>query len=217
MTEKVKLNDIVLDFSIYPRSEVSAANVKLIREAVETGATIPPIVLWRERMCPTDGFHRVRAARELEWETIDAELVDYADETEAFLDAIQRNRSHGLPLQRYDLQRAIARLQSAGYERDRIAEIVRIPVGSIEKIVTNFGETPSGGVVPIKRGLEHLRGTTLSKKAEAINDSYAGFPASFYAKQVRMFLESSPPISAELEAEMSLLIDVWLKAEKKSA
>ena len=205
----VPLSEIILDYDIYPRTEVSASHVRGLREAVATGVTLPPIIVDRASKRIVDGFHRYKERQSVEADMIDVEFRDYPDEAAIFEASIDFNRGHGLPLQRYDLQRGIIKLEKLGFSRDRISEIVRMPVGEIEKIKGAFATTRSGDPIPIKRGLEHLRQTTLSKKAEAVNEGYAGFPAAFYAKQVRMFLTTNPPIKDDLIREMEALIDLW--------
>jgi len=207
--DTVPLNELVLDFDIYPRTEISASNVKLLREAKASGVVLPAIIVDRASKRIVDGFHRFRAAQSDAEETIDVEWRDYPDEATLYEDAIVLNRGHGLPLQRYDLQRAIARLEKLGYERDRIAAIVLIPIESIERITSGFGKTRSGDAIPIKRGLDHLRGTTLTKKNEKANEGYAGFPAAFYVRQVRLFLDTHPPITADFAEEMNKLFAAW--------
>ena len=95
---KVQLADIHFDYSIYPRKAISQNHVNSLVAAMEVGISVPPVVLWRDGLRPTDGFHRITATQKLGLEEIEAELVDYASAEEALADSVRRNADHGLRL-----------------------------------------------------------------------------------------------------------------------
>ena len=138
---KVQLADIHFDYSIYPRKAISQNHVNSLVAAMEVGISVPPVVLWRDGLRPTDGFHRITATQKLGLEEIEAELVDYASAEEALADSVRRNADHGLRLTQFDLRTVIARLSEAGYDRERVSEIARIPIEGIEKIIADCAKT----------------------------------------------------------------------------
>jgi ParB-like chromosome segregation protein Spo0J len=75
----------------------------------ETADVLPPILVHRPTMRVIDGMHRVLAARQRGRETIRAEFFDGSAE-DAFIQAVQANVRHGLPLILADRKLAAARI-----------------------------------------------------------------------------------------------------------
>jgi ParB-like chromosome segregation protein Spo0J len=75
----------------------------------ETANVLPPILVHRPTMRVIDGMHRLLAARRRGRETIDAEFFDGSVE-DAFIQAVQANTRHGLPLILTDRKLAAARI-----------------------------------------------------------------------------------------------------------
>src|SRR3990172_8850015 len=57
----VACSDLVLDFTIYPRSSVDATTVSQYVLALQAGEQFPPIIVDRKTKRVVDGFHRVKA------------------------------------------------------------------------------------------------------------------------------------------------------------
>ncbi len=80
-------------------------------EDMAAGATFPPVEVYYDGSIYwlADGYHRVAAARKIERETIDAEVLD-GDARQAILHGIGSNASHGLRRTQADKRRAVERL-----------------------------------------------------------------------------------------------------------
>jgi len=95
-----KVSDCLLNYNIYPRKKLNDFNVRRLCEALDAGAVFPPIILDRKSSMVVDGFHRIEAVRQrggMDAE-IEAELHDYDNLQEIFLDSVRFNAKHGKPL-----------------------------------------------------------------------------------------------------------------------
>jgi transposase-like protein len=68
-----------------------------VRVLAELRGSWPPILVWGSDNLVVDGLHRVAAARRLGWRTVMATRFLGSAE-EAYIEAIRRNVTHGLPL-----------------------------------------------------------------------------------------------------------------------
>ena len=170
---KVKIARLVEDLAIYPRHSVDGAHVSALEEAIRSGAHIPPVVVDDRTMRIVDGFHRCRALRRIygDGAEIDAELVKYKTEKDVLADAIKRNTSHGLKLQRVDQTRCILMLRGVGATDEEIQRSLSVTQGRFKTLTLNVAKIECDGSsksIAIKRCISHKRGNTLTaKQAEA--------------------------------------------------
>jgi hypothetical protein len=80
-----------------------------IRRLAESEAELPPILVQQGSMRVIDGMHRLRAAILNGHSTIEVEFFDGSNE-EAFIRAVERNVTHGLPLTLADRKAAATRI-----------------------------------------------------------------------------------------------------------
>jgi hypothetical protein len=120
-------------------------HVELLMECVDTW---PPIVVWGEDQVVVDGCHRVEAARRLGRQSV-VGLRFLGSPEEAFLEAIRRNVSHGLPLSVADRRRAARRvlMRNPDWSDRRIASLC----GLSDKTVGRIRRVGSLGIVPVDR------------------------------------------------------------------
>lgn len=104
----VRITDLALGLS--PRLE--GEHERHARLLAETDATLPPILVHHATMRVIDGMHRVCAARMKGQETIRAQFYE-GSENAAFVLAVQRNITHGLPLSMADRKAAASRIVSS--------------------------------------------------------------------------------------------------------
>lgn len=211
MTAKtVDISAVVLDATLYPRTQVNMTRVEQLVDAVRAGAELPPIVCTPD-LRVLDGWHRYEAWKRLGMMEVPVAIRKVASEAEAFAVAVELNVTHGLPLQRYDQRRIVLRMRELGFEPHQISELVRVPGPRLEEIIREAGRAPDGRLVPVKRGLEHLAGKKLTGKELEVNRRYQGFRAEFYARQLLYYLATRPPISPQL-AELLLELRSQLEA-----
>jgi len=112
-------------------------------------AAFPPVVVYHDGTgyWLGDGFHRVEAARKLEHETIDAEVLE-GDARQAILHGIGSNASHGLRRTQADKRRAVERLlrddEWSKWTNRKIAKVARVD----HKTVGTYRRELLGGEFP---------------------------------------------------------------------
>lgn len=206
--KEVDLSKLVLDYQIYPRTQVSDEHVVRLMEAMMAGASIPPIVADAKSMRVVDGFHRYEAARRLGLDKIQVELKVYPNEASIYADAGKRNANHGRPFTPQDCRRFILRAEELGLSREMIAEILQVTRERVEKWAIQRAEY-AGRPVPIKRGLEVLAGKKLTPKQKKLNENWGGMNALFYANQLILYLESGIEITERLAEALDRLVELW--------
>ena len=131
------------------RVEMKPDVVREYADEMAAGALFPAVVVYYDGTdyWLGDGFHRVAAARKLERETIEAEVLD-GGERDAILHGIGSNASHGLRRTQADKRRAVERLlrdeEWSKWSNRKIAEAARVD----HKTVANVRRDLLGGEFP---------------------------------------------------------------------
>lgn len=142
--QTVRYSDLHMDMNLYPRGEVDIERVENLRNVLETGTALPPIII-DQRNRIVDGFHRARAHQ---WagpefgSAIPCEVHTYKDDAEFFLDAIRRNADHGLPLSKTDQQHCLSLAERHGVSVAQLATVLSVRV----ERVTGLAQTKSATV-----------------------------------------------------------------------
>ncbi|WP_152945772.1 helix-turn-helix domain-containing protein [Desulfofundulus thermobenzoicus] len=129
MKLQVDINQIIVDEAIYPRSAVDPETVERYREALESGAKLPPLVLMPDNRL-IDGRHRLEAYRLLGAEAVEAEIEEPADPD---VRAVEKNLRHGRPLSKAELKEAARRW----YGKRPVTEIAGL-LGVTRQTVQNW-------------------------------------------------------------------------------
>jgi hypothetical protein len=215
---KLNLHDIVLDWSIYPRTSLNEMNIDRLAAALQTGAKLPAVTVDATSKRLVDGWHRYEAHKREGADAINATLKTYASEADLFADAVRLNIEHGQPLDPYSIKNAIIRLEKYGYQHDQIGEVVRLPVSRIEKIERGFAASESGEPLALKGGLSHMRGSTLTPEQQEVNRRYGGPKATFHLKQLSLMLETDMhPRTKKFAVEMDRLVGLWAAIRNQDA
>nr|WP_030318148.1 ParB/RepB/Spo0J family partition protein [Streptomyces flavochromogenes] len=151
-----------LDIAHSPRR--AGLDVGHVRLLAESGTAPPPIIVQRDTLRVIDGVHRVKAARQLGHDTIEARLFDGTDE-DAFVLAVELNSSHGLPLSLGDRTAAATRI------------LMTHPAWSDRRVARTTGLSPSTVGNLRKRAtvqIEHLDSRTGSDGRERPVNSASG-------------------------------------------
>ncbi|MFD3744036.1 hypothetical protein [Nocardia sp. NPDC058633] len=114
---------------------VHGVDIRHVRELVEVGAGLPPIIVNRETMEVVDGAHRIMAARQRGESEIDVSFFR-GSETDAFVLAVHVNAEQGLPLSREDRLSATRRILDihAMWSDRMIAELVGLSTKTVALI-----------------------------------------------------------------------------------
>lgn len=190
-TERVA--SLILEESIYPRSNVSAQRVQRLSESLRAGAKFPPLVAWKDKRWLIDGVHRHHtylrvlgdeAEAEVEWRT-------YSDEAAAFRDAALLNAVHGEPLSSYDLAHCLDVARRLHIPDDDLPTVLSLTVAKVQQMRgERFATGPTGEQVLLKRSSRHLAGHALTPKQLAGNAQASGMKVMFHINQVINALEN---------------------------
>jgi hypothetical protein len=109
---EIALDDIAEDDGAQMRvAGIDPAIVTEYAEAFEAGAVFPPVILFHDGggYFPTDGFHRIAAARKIGRSTIASE-VRQGTRRDAIMFAVGANANHGLRRTQADRRKAVETL-----------------------------------------------------------------------------------------------------------
>jgi len=192
--ETVALAELVEDMDIYPRHAVDTAHVASLVAAIETGATLPPIVADRQSKRITDGWHRGRAYKRAigPEAVVDVLFVDYADIEAMKLDAVARNTTHGRRLDVMDQTRCVIMLRASGFSESEISLALHIPEKKVEKLSIRVASGPKNADsnvpgtqnIALKRSVAHLSGKKLTKSQVEAHKSLPGSSFLLIAQQL---------------------------------
>lgn len=213
---KMEIQQLVLDYDIYPRTRVNDYYVARLIAAFKAGAKFPPIIIEAESKRIIDGFHRYHVYLDQEIKKVEVTPKTYATEADLFADSVRLNIGHGEPLDSYSVKRAVLRLEEYGYAKEQISEVVRLPVANIEKIERGFAFNEKDQPIALKGGLKHLAQTTLSTEKEEVNRHYSGQKATFHLNQLCELLQHDMwPRSEGFASAMNNLVSLWERIQKE--
>ena len=137
---EIPLSQVEVIQGLLPRiyNHTIEEKVEEYKEAMAEGQEFPPITVWDRggHYWLIDGMHRLLASKRLGKDTIKAEVVELADELEARILAIEKNASHGIPLDKEE-KRELARLLYAdGVEIEKLRKLFRVS----ERTIYNWVE-----------------------------------------------------------------------------
>ena len=188
---KVSISKLVLDYNLYPRTQVDAYKVNEICEAMRANITMPPIIVEKKTMRVVDGFHRITAVRKLYGPNAKIEIIlkEYASEVAVFCEAMSTNSSHGRGLDKYDKLHSAQIAVTLGMSRDSIACALNLTRqtldGLLDERVSLEGE-------PLKLTMRHFSGKSMTEEQIAFNRGPAGGMAPlFYVNQIVGLLETN--------------------------
>jgi ParB-like chromosome segregation protein Spo0J len=186
---QVRIENLKLDYDIYPRTQISDAHVTAMQEAVDAGAEMPPILVCSKSNRIIDGFHRYTRAHRNAEDTIAAILEDYPDEAAVFAAAVKANSAHGKPYSPYERAKIVRQAQDFGLEIDRLSDALNLTVDRITEIQAGFvgvGKTAA----PVKATVSHLRGGRMTKEQSKAAEKLGGMPQRFYVEQLLILVEN---------------------------
>jgi hypothetical protein len=192
--KKLPLGSLVMDYALYPRSQVSSVHAGQLAEAVRAGETLPPLVIESGTHRVVDGFHRVHAYRQLlkPNEKVRVEERTYADEGELVRDAIRMNSHHGRPLGPYDQARSIAIAQEHGVGLVDVAADLGVTVEKVKSLTdTRVAVGPQKEKVVLKSSIApFMRGKTLTGAQVKANERLDGMRPLYHVSQLSMLLKN---------------------------
>ena len=168
--KSLMLSELVIDFSVYPRVGVDPQHQAALVEAMENGASFPPIVICRRSRRIVDGFHRCGAYRQAygDEHRVDVVEKEYRDEATLFLDAMRYNSSHGRILTAYDRAHSIAVAQRLAIDDRLVAGALHIAPSRIGAFKMDRAKFKGSVQIPTRKRLGRRRQLTFVDHAEAV-------------------------------------------------
>jgi len=182
----MKIKNIRVDESLYPRSSIDGQTVTRLLDVLRCDRALPPITVEAKTHRLVDGRHRLQAMRRFAGEDADIEVVEekYATELTMFRRAIELNREHGLPLAPFDRALCITRMRKLGADDEVVRETLCLTAKALNTLVRNKLATYKGQEVPIKRTLGYLAGEKIGDQTMQVNERAGGMTPLFYVNQL---------------------------------
>jgi hypothetical protein len=164
---KIKLKNLNTDSEILAIRNVNPLFVSRYRQAMRQGDQFPPLLIDGRTKTIISGYHRYEAylAEYGKDHTVDVVSKTYDTEADRIEEAVKENSKHGNPLDGISRRRAALKLAELGRDAEAISRLLGVSVKRVEKmgdlVVCVRGQSAPQ---PVKRGLEHIRGETVSAK-----------------------------------------------------
>ena len=225
MTDTKPIAALILDETLWPRHNISAANLAAITEAVRAGATMPPVVIDAKTSKVIDGWHRVHAFEHLygpEHE-IGVDARSYRNKAAMLSDAIALNVGRGHDLTRWDIARCTQLAEDVGLPFATVADLLK---WRPEKLAayrdSRMGKTLDDRKLALKRSIRHKLNQPLNPAQENANEHLSGMAPLFHVNQLAMLIETDllPVDDPNLAARLAYLAEIageWVDAHQPPA
>ena len=166
------IEKLVCDESIYPRRNILSSKINQYKDAMELGQIFPAITVETKNERPTgrilDGWHRYYALLKQGAKEISVTFVECKDDVEALRQSYILNNTHGLAYSAIEIKDYVKTASDLGMSYDMIATDINKTPKKVESMVKNFGTAKDGSTIALKRGLTHLRDTSITKKQKTM-------------------------------------------------
>lgn len=219
---KIKIAELKQDDTILELRPVNPVFVSRYRQAMRNGDVFPKITVDADNTI-ISGYHRYNAYLEEYGDSheIDVIKVAFKSEAERIEYAVKDNSKHGNPLDGITRRRVVLKLTELGREPEAIAKLLGVAVKRIDELagfsVVVRGKDGRNEHKAIKRGLEHISGTSVKKQAyEEHSKRDLGIPAKQAANQLirwirNDWIDRSNEETANVLAELKAELEGWLK------
>src|SRR3954451_18481121 len=161
MIEKVKTSELVRDPTFHARDgKLDGMHRQRLIDAEEPGSPVDqapngaPVVACRLRKIVVEGWHRIEAKNRYhgaDTAEIFVEWRDYADEAALIADVIAHGSQSKLALSFHNQQSLYLRAtQRFNISPERVAGLLNVPLGKLEKRVVTTVERRTGNIIPLK-------------------------------------------------------------------
>jgi hypothetical protein len=168
----LSVNEVNLDYSIYPRTRLDKGTVALMTEALRSGAMFPPVLIDASSKRVIDGFHRVTMYRQSD-RSKPIEVIErhYENAADMFADAVRLNAAHGKRLDLDDRLHCLKKSKELGLSVGVLASALCMTVETV------------GGLQSERPG--KMRVVRASNNLDEIPTSYGRENARFNSARAR--------------------------------
>lgn len=133
-TSKIKLEDLVFDENLIALRKINDQIISQYRQAYQTGANMPSIVIEKKTNRIVSGNHRVKAMLKVYEPDHEISVIvkEYASEKALLLDAVKENSEHGYPLDGISRKGLACALRNQGATAEEMSSAFAIPYTKIE-------------------------------------------------------------------------------------
>lgn len=212
---KIPIKDIKQSEEILEIRRVNPVFVSRYRQAMREGDEFPPIVVTPENVAVA-GNHRLGAYSQEYPETHKIECIvkEFDSKADMIAFAVQDNARHGNPLDGISRKRAILKLIELGKKEDEVASLIGVSVKRITELAGQHVVVRGSGKKPVKRGLEHMAGKTVSKSQYKSHDKRdRAMNIVSQCEQITRWLENGW-VDMECEENKTALINLGKKIDK---
>ena len=125
----LKIKDIIVDESLYPREGINWDSVKEYTECMKLGDVFPDIFIgkWQGKNYLLDGRHRLEAKKLLDEEYINCDIkINFIDKSDMLLAAIRANMVHGTRMTRGDRLKSALLLRDLNCDLDDVQKVTKL-------------------------------------------------------------------------------------------
>lgn len=190
---RIKLSELVIDYTIYPRHKVDDYHVRSMVESLRSGSGLPPMLVEKKSRRVIDGVHRYHAYQRVNGPDFSAPCIlkEWPDEKSLVIEAIALNSAHGRSLTTFDKARCVALAETWGIEPVALATALKIRVERLEILKATRLAFHGQESVALKATVGHLAGKELSDNEFSFIPRAGGPPQAFYINQVIALLENN--------------------------
>lgn len=141
---------------LYVRVAVDSVNVTRLWHAVQSGATLPPLIIARQGNTIVDGRHRYEMFRKHYGDDheVAVEVRDYAHKRDVLADMLRCNAAHGKQLSAFDRAHVAILAKKHGLRVEALAECLRMPADELRALIADRNRPMEGGITTaIKQNL----------------------------------------------------------------
>jgi len=218
MVEKAKVGELVFDFTLYPRQAIDRTNVNRMKDALESGRHLPPIIADRASKRIVDGFHRVKAVLELKGQDgeIEVEWREFTSENAIRIEAMALNSAHGRALSPFEIAHCLFVGRQYKIKVEKLAEALGLTLARLREIEAEREASTDGHPIMLKKTVSHLVGEVLTAHQAEAAAKVGGMRPTYYVNQVINLLEGDL-VDVNNEALMERLHYLARLLEKRMA
>lgn len=191
--KKHKISELVEDFDVYPRGSVDSQHATDIASAMESGVSVPPIIIEKKTKRIVDGVHRKRAFGAVFGEDHEVDCIEksYANDGELVVDAMRYNSAHGRSLTSHDKAKCLLLADKFNIDIELVGQALHMTQTRLGELrAGRIGRVQSAGPIALKRTIGHMSGRELTEAQAQANSRLSGMNQSFYANQLITLIEN---------------------------
>lgn len=220
-TKPIPIKNLTHDPELVEMRPINDVFVSRYRQAMRSGDKFPPLLVDPGGVI-VSGNTRATAYRAEYGEDYAVPCIvrKFKSRAEMMEEAVRENAKHGNPLDGFQRKRFSAKLIELGRSPEQVASLLGVPVKRIEEWGGETVIVRGMGRQPMKHGLKHLAGTTITKKQyESHVAEDRGVPAASQARQLARWIKDGwvDMSDEKTAAAMSDLVSVISAAFQENA